>query len=80
MACGGSTSSRAATMALRAGGGAARVHGLAEEVGGRKNLRVARPRPAAGEGLRAAAGENGVAMIMWAMSRIMLRRLAQVAG
>jgi hypothetical protein len=41
---------------------------------------VARPRPAAGEGLRAAAGENGVAMIMWAMSRIMLRRLAQVAG
>ena len=59
MAGEGTSPSRPATVALRAGREAARVHGLAEEVGGGEDLRVAQPRSAAGERLRAAAGEWG---------------------
>lgn len=64
-------------MALRAGGEAARVPGPDKGVGGREGLRVARPRPTR-QGLRASAGDGG-AVIHWAMSHLMLRRLADAA-
>ncbi len=58
MAGQGASSSRPAAVALRAGGEAARVPGVAEEVGGGADLRVSGTGEAVGEGLREAAGDR----------------------
>ena len=76
LAGGGTSPSRSAAVALRSGGEAARLPGAAEEVGGGEDLCCV-----AGAGAEALAKdykrlpETAVAMVYWAMSRIMLRRL-----
>jgi len=83
VARGGSASSRSAALALRVGREAARFCGFAEKVGGGKDIRLALAW--LGQARRLAKDyerlpERGVAMIHWAMSRIMLRRLAGATG
>jgi putative transposase len=82
LARGGAAPPRPATVALRAGGEAARLPSSAPALGGREDLRVAEPglsqvRRLSKDYERLA--QTAEAMIYWAMSRIMLRRLARAA-
>jgi hypothetical protein len=67
-------------LALRTGGETARLPGAAEEVGGGEDIRVV---GASAEALAKdyeRLPQTVVAMIYWAMSRIMLRKLVSAVG
>jgi hypothetical protein len=70
---------RPPTLALRVRGEASWVPGYAEKVGGGENVCVAWASAARLAKDYERLQETGVAMIHWAMSRIMLLRLARAA-